>query len=113
MEQIAQEIRSGRLPPGAKLPTEHELMEALGVSRTVVREAVAALRAEGLVVSRQGAGVFVADESRAAFRISADGLSSIEEVLQVMELRLASKSRPLHWRPSERRRGRRKQSNRL
>lgn len=89
VEQIAEEICSGRLAPGTKLPTEHELMEAFGVSRTVVREAVAALRAEGLVVSRQGAGVFVAGESRAAFRISFEGLSSIEEVLQVMELRLA------------------------
>lgn len=64
-------------------------MAAMGVSRTVVREALAALRAEGLVISRQGAGVFVADESRIPFRISAEGQSSIEDVLQIMELRLA------------------------
>lgn len=89
VEQIAREIRSGRLGPGTRLPTEHELRTALGVSRTVVREAVAALRAEGLVITRQGAGVFVADESRAPFRIGPDGLSSIEDVLHVMELRLA------------------------
>lgn len=89
VEQIACEIRSGRLAPGTRLPTEHELMAALGVSRTVVREAVAALRAEGLVISRQGAGVFVADESRIPFRIAPEGLSSIEDVLHVMELRLA------------------------
>lgn len=89
VEQIAGEVRSGRLTPGTRLPTEHELMAALGVSRTVVREAVAALRAEGLVISRQGAGVFVADQSRAPFRISLEGLNSIEDVLQVMELRLA------------------------
>ncbi len=89
VEQIACEIRSGRLAAGAQLPTEHELMAALGVSRTVVREAIAALRAEGLVISRQGAGVFVADESRIPFRISPDALDSIESVLHVMELRLA------------------------
>ncbi|MCL4767845.1 MAG: FCD domain-containing protein [Hyphomicrobiaceae bacterium] len=89
VEQIAGEIRSGRLAPGTRLPTEHELRAALGVSRTVVREAVAALRADGLVISRQGAGVFVADESRIPFRIGPDGLSSIEDVLNVMELRLA------------------------
>lgn len=64
-------------------------MSALGVSRTVIREAVSALRAEGLVISRQGAGVFVANASSFPFRISLEGLSSIEDVLHVMELRLA------------------------
>jgi DNA-binding FadR family transcriptional regulator len=88
--RIAREIRGGRLAPGARLPTEHELMSAMGVSRTVVREAVAALRAEGLVTTRQGSGVFVAaDASRVPFRIDPDGLSSIADVLEVMELRLA------------------------
>ena len=65
-------------------------MAAMGVSRTVVREAVAALRAEGLVTTRQGSGAFVAaDASRVPFRIDPDGLSSIADVLEVMELRLA------------------------
>jgi GntR family transcriptional repressor for pyruvate dehydrogenase complex len=90
VEQIAGQIRSGRLSPGERLPTEQELMSVLGVSRTVIREAVAALRAEGLVVTRQGAGAFVAsDESRVPFRLAPEGLRSIEDVLQVMELRLA------------------------
>jgi GntR family transcriptional repressor for pyruvate dehydrogenase complex len=88
--RIAGEIRSGRLEPGARLPTEQELMAAMGVSRTVVREAVAGLRAEGLVTTRQGSGAFVAaDASRVPFRIDPEGLSSIEDVLEVMELRLA------------------------
>jgi DNA-binding FadR family transcriptional regulator len=88
--RIAGEIRSGRLAPGARLPTEQKLMQAMGVSRTVVREAVAALRAEGLVTTRQGSGAFVsADTSRVPFRIDPDGLVSIEDVLDVMELRLA------------------------
>jgi DNA-binding FadR family transcriptional regulator len=90
VDRIAAEIRSGRLQPGARLPTEQSLMSAMGISRTVVREAVAALRAEGLVTTRQGSGVFVAaDNSRVPFRIDPDGLSSIEDVLEVMELRLA------------------------
>lgn len=90
VEQIAAEIKAGRLKPGQRLPTEQELMSALGVSRTVVREAVAALRAEGLVVTRQGAGAFVAkDNSRVPFRIDPVGLNSIEDVLDVMELRRA------------------------
>ena len=90
VERIAAEIRSGRLEPGARLPTEQELMAGMGVSRTVVREAVAALRAEGLVTTRQGSGAFVAaDASRVPFRIDPEGLSSITDVLEVMELRLA------------------------
>jgi GntR family transcriptional repressor for pyruvate dehydrogenase complex len=88
--RITEEIRKGRLGPGARLPTEQELMKAMGVSRTVVREAVAALRAEGMVTTRQGSGAFVAtDASRVPFRIDPDGLSSIGDVLEVMELRLA------------------------
>jgi DNA-binding FadR family transcriptional regulator len=90
VERIATEIARGRIAPGSRLPTEHELVTALGVSRTVVREAVAALRAEGLVVTRQGAGAFVAaDRSRVPFRIDPDGLSSIADVLEIMELRAA------------------------
>ena len=88
--RIAEQIRKGRLAPGARLPTEQELMKAMGVSRTVVREAVAALRSEGLVTTRQGSGAFVAaDASRVPFRIDPEGLSSIGDVLEVMELRLA------------------------
>jgi DNA-binding FadR family transcriptional regulator len=87
-ERIADEITSAKLPPGAKLPTEQEMVAAMGVSRTVVREAVAALRAEGLVVTRQGAGAFVApDVERRPFRLALDGLPSIGKVLEIMELR--------------------------
>jgi DNA-binding FadR family transcriptional regulator len=88
IERLSAEILDGTLAPGAKLPTEPEMMAALGVSRTVVREAVAALRAEGLVVTRQGVGAFVtSDVQRRPFRIDPDGLHSIVEVLNVMELR--------------------------
>jgi GntR family transcriptional regulator, transcriptional repressor for pyruvate dehydrogenase complex len=90
VKRIADAVRGGWLEPGARLPTEKELMAAFGVSRTVVREAVAALRAEGLVTTRQGSGAYVAaDASRVPFRIDPEGLSSIEDVLEVMELRLA------------------------
>jgi GntR family transcriptional repressor for pyruvate dehydrogenase complex len=87
-ERIADEIATARLPPGAKLPTEQEMVAAMGVSRTVVREAVAALRAQGLIVTRQGAGAFVAaDADRRPFQLAFDGLPSIAEVLDVMEFR--------------------------
>ena len=85
--RLAADINSGRLSPGERLPTEQEMIAATGVSRTVVREAVAALRAEGLVVTRQGVGAFVADNARRPFRIEPSEVRSIREVLEVMELR--------------------------
>ena len=88
-QRLAAEILSGRLQPGARLPTEQELSLATGVSRTVVREAVAALRADGLVMTRQGLGAFVpADVQRRPFRIDPDGVKSAKDVLQILELRM-------------------------
>src|SRR5215213_2345818 len=87
IERLTFEIVSGKLPAGARLPTELQLIAATGVSRTVVREAVAALRAEGLVVTRQGVGAFVAASPRRPFRIHAGELRSLREVIEVMELR--------------------------
>src|SRR3954463_2847849 len=88
-EQLAGEIKSGRLAPGARLPTEQELTRAAKVSRTVVRGAVAALRAEGLVITRQGVGPFVsAEPQRAPFRIEPERMQSLHDILSVMELRL-------------------------
>ena len=88
-EQRAEQIKGGRLAPGARLPTEQELTRAARVSRTVVREAVAALRAEGLVVTRQGVGAFVsAEPQRAPFRIDPERMQSLEDILKLMELRL-------------------------
>jgi DNA-binding FadR family transcriptional regulator len=88
-DRLSKEILSGKLAPGTRLPTEHELMQAYGVSRTVVREAIAALRSEGLVETRQGSGAFVAaDSRRRPFRIDPEGLKSVEQVLDVLDLRI-------------------------
>ncbi len=89
MVRLANDIRSGRLEPGARLPTEQALSSALGISRTVVREAVAALRADGLVVTRRGSGAYVADPTAGPFRIAAPKAAALHDVLEVMELRLA------------------------
>jgi GntR family transcriptional regulator, transcriptional repressor for pyruvate dehydrogenase complex len=89
-QKLAAEIRSGRLLPGSQLPTEQEMSAATGVSRTVVREAVSALRAEGLVVTRQGLGAFVAtDVQRRPFRIDPDALKSRSDIAQILELRMS------------------------
>lgn len=89
-ERLAEQIVGGRLAPGAKLPSEQEMMQAMGVSRTVVREAVAALRARGLVTTRQGAGAFVSnDPQHQSYMIDPEGLGSLSSVIEVMELRMA------------------------
>ena len=89
-EWFAREIRTGRLMSGEKLPTEQELNAQFGVSRTVIREAMASLRSEGLVVSRQGSGVFVADHrANRTFRIVSDEVRSLTEIENILQLRLA------------------------
>lgn len=88
--RIADEIGSGRLLPGARLPTEAEMMVAMGVSRTVIREAVAALKADGLVLTRQGSGAFVAaDGAGRPFRLEHGGSDTLADVVGVLELRMA------------------------
>lgn len=90
VERLTFEIESGKLAPGSRLPTEQALINATGVSRTVVREAISALRANGLVITRQGVGAFVSpDAQNRPFRIHADELRSLNEVLKVFELRIS------------------------
>ena len=56
-------IESGDIAPGTKLPSESELMTQWGRSLGTIRQALAVLRNEGLVVPRHGRGVFVLGES--------------------------------------------------
>jgi GntR family transcriptional regulator, transcriptional repressor for pyruvate dehydrogenase complex len=57
--RLSEAITSGSLSPNDRLPTEHEMIASFGVSRTVVREALAVLRAEGLVQTCQGSGILL------------------------------------------------------
>ncbi|MCP5075431.1 MAG: FCD domain-containing protein [Rhodobacteraceae bacterium] len=66
-KQIERLILRGVLRPGERLPSERDMAERLGVSRPSVREAVAALVASGLLATRAGSGVFVADVLGSAF----------------------------------------------
>ncbi|MEV0154554.1 winged helix-turn-helix domain-containing protein [Micromonospora sp. NPDC050686] len=61
-DHIREQIASGELAPGDKLPSTAELCREHGVSTIVVRQAIFALRSEGLVEGVQGVGVFVAEE---------------------------------------------------
>ena len=64
-EQVAatleEQIRSGVLSPGDRLPSERDLAQTMGVSRATIREALGALQVAGLVETRQGAGSYVVD----------------------------------------------------
>ncbi|GAA0284605.1 FadR/GntR family transcriptional regulator [Rhodovulum strictum] len=67
VRQIELLILRGILRPGERLPSERDLAERLGVSRPSLREAIAELQDRGLLVSRPGAGLFVAEVLGAAF----------------------------------------------
>lgn len=56
VEQLATSVRLGVFVTGEQLPPERELAETLGVSRTTLREAIAALREAGMVETRRGRG---------------------------------------------------------
>lgn len=87
---LAARVADRTLRPGDRLPTEQQLAQAHGVSRTVVREAVHQLKSRGLLRSRQGSGVFVADAA-AQQPLSFDPtvLDSMAAVVQVVEVRRA------------------------
>lgn len=88
--RLAGIIELGNLAPGQRLPPEHVLTSQFNVSRSVLREAVAALRADGLLSSRRGSGVYVPTEGpKRPFRVAAADLDAIPGILQVLELRAA------------------------
>ncbi len=89
VDELTTRMHSGQLAPGAKLPTEAEIMREFSVSRTVVREAISRLQAAGLAQTRHGVGTFVAQAgSGAPFRITADQLETLHDVISMLELRI-------------------------
>lgn len=67
MRQIEMLILRGILRPAERLPSERDLAERMGVSRPSLRDAIEDLEARGLLVTRAGAGIFVADVLGSAF----------------------------------------------
>lgn len=61
IEALKEKISQGDWKPGDQIPSEPELCETYGVSRTVVRQALGEIELEGLVVRRKGKGTFVAE----------------------------------------------------
>src|SRR5580765_3417187 len=90
ISHLTSEIASGRFGPGDRLPTEQQITTATGVSRTVVREAVAALKGLGLVETKQGVGAFVSRLPRhRPFELDPARLQLLPDVLDVLELRIS------------------------
>lgn len=85
---IGREITEGRILPGEKIPTEHVLANSFGVSRSVVREAIAHLRNEGLVETRQGVGAFATNlERRHTIRIDGPPLNDQTSFRDLFQMR--------------------------
>ncbi|MCZ0732990.1 GntR family transcriptional regulator [Phreatobacter sp. AB_2022a] len=83
VESLRASIAAGTFAVGERLPTEDALCRSFGVSRHTVREALRALRGEGLIESRQGAGSTVVN--RASRPLYTYSVTSIEELLQYAE----------------------------
>lgn len=89
-DTIRGQIEAGYYAPGDKLPTEPALIDKFGFSRTVVREAIAVLRADGLVESRHGSGVFVIEPRQIdpGLRLFTGETNKISDIIEELELRI-------------------------
>lgn len=69
-EKLRSEIEAGLYEPGEKLPSEFDLGERFGVSRTTIRRAISDLTRQGLVTTYQGKGCFVAHHEKISFSLA-------------------------------------------
>jgi GntR family transcriptional repressor for pyruvate dehydrogenase complex len=87
-DQLMERIRAGNYPADSRLPGEHELSSMLGVSRPVVRDALARLREQGIVYARQGAGTFVSAQGSSSAQLSYSPVKTIADIQRCYEFRL-------------------------
>jgi DNA-binding FadR family transcriptional regulator len=86
--EMTARIRNGVYRPGDKLPTEPQFMAELGVSRTVIREAVSRLQAAGLVETKHGIGTFVLNGAPTA-GLDIGNVVTIRDVMAMLEIRIS------------------------
>ncbi len=92
-QQLRERILNESLAPGQRLPTEQELGAQFGVSRNVVREAIARLKLMGMVETRHGVGTFVcADKELRPFEVKHDDLLDVASLIHVHQLRVEIES---------------------
>ncbi|PVZ10596.1 MULTISPECIES: FadR/GntR family transcriptional regulator [unclassified Pseudomonas] len=82
VDALSQRIRAGTFAAGSKLPPENTIVQAYGVSRTVVREALSRLQAAGMVETRHGVGTFVL-AGEPGLRLAADTAHAVGRILDV------------------------------
>jgi GntR family transcriptional repressor for pyruvate dehydrogenase complex len=87
-EQIVNQIVQGSLPTGERLPSENRLCAIFNVSRPVVREAICRLQADGLVVTKQGAGTFVAIRPKDEL-LNLAPIGGMADLMRCFEFRIA------------------------
>lgn len=85
---ISRMIEDGRIKPGERIPSEAEIIAALGVSRSVVREAVSHLQAAGMVETYQGKGTFAVAGAPQRMGLDPDSVETMHDVLAILELRI-------------------------
>lgn len=88
-EQLLNKIRADHLAAGARLPSEQAMARHFGVSRTVIREAIARLKVDGLLETRKGSGAFVRDPGQLRVMDGGDRATeeSIQSLLNLIEVR--------------------------
>ncbi|QQX85605.1 FadR family transcriptional regulator [Cupriavidus necator] len=90
-QTLHDDILAGRYGAGARLPAESSLADTFGVSRPIVREAIAQLKADGVLVTRKGSGAYVSETPGGqAWRVASapDGgptLAQLFELRRVVE----------------------------
>src|SRR5688572_6397437 len=104
VDQVQRLIADGHLEAGDRLPKEDELVQQMGVSRTVLREALSRLEATGLVTIQRGRGMFVADASgvascarliRNAMTLTSKDLAQFMEFRRIIECQAARRAAEL------------------
>ena len=88
--RISREIYAGDFAAGEKLPTEQKMTQTLGVSRTVIREAMSRLQAAGLVKTCHGVGTFVLEPEQTipGSALAEPSLVTMYDVLDMLEFRI-------------------------
>ena len=90
---LCEQITGGGFQPGDVLPPEHQIAQRMGVSRTVLREAVSRLKVDGLVSSKPGRGLVVLDNRPSSvLRLYSASSHDLDEIISIVELRMGFES---------------------
>jgi len=96
VSNLQEQIASGKLKKGDKLPSEPELMQQFGVGRSSIREAIRILATTGLISVKQGLGTFVEMQNGTPIpwykRLQSSTAEDLNEVRQLLELNIAEKA---------------------